>query len=103
MIKSRLIFLYLNYIANPMGLKIEIPAEIAKSIRLPESEVEERLRKELAVRLYEKGLLGFGKARELAGMTKWEFHELLAKEKVVRRYDLEELEKDEKVVRELIE
>ncbi|RLI86055.1 MAG: hypothetical protein DRO98_05960, partial [Archaeoglobales archaeon] len=40
---------------------------------------------------------------ELAGMTKWEFHELLAKEKVVRRYDLEELEKDEEVVRELIE
>ncbi len=86
-----------------MGLKIEIPAEITKSIKLPEDEVEGRIRKELAVRLYEKGLLGFGKARELAGMTKWEFHELLAKERVVRKYDLEELEKDEKVVRELIE
>jgi len=86
-----------------MGLKIEIPAKIAKSIKLPEGEVEERIRKELAIRLYEKGLLGFGKARELAGMTKWEFHELLAKEKVIRKYDFEELEKDKEIVRELIE
>ena len=36
-------------------------------------------------------------------MTKWEFHELLAKEKVIRKYDFEELEKDKEIVRELIE
>jgi len=28
-----------------MGLKIEIPAKIAKSIKLPEGEVEERIKK----------------------------------------------------------
>jgi len=52
------------------------------------------LKRELALRLYEKGLLSFGKARELAGMSKWEFSRLLGKEGIPRRYDLEEFEKD---------
>ena len=52
------------------------------------------MRQELAVRLYQKELLCFGKARELAEMNKWEFHEMLGVEGVVRSYDLEELEAD---------
>ena len=46
------------------------------------------------MRLYEKGLLTFGKARELAQVSKWEFHFLLGREKIIRHYDLEELEED---------
>jgi predicted HTH domain antitoxin len=52
------------------------------------------LRQELAMRLYQKGLLSFGKARDLTAMTKWEFHLLLGKEGIVRNYDLEELNED---------
>ncbi len=53
------------------------------------------------MRLYEKRFLGFGKARELAGMTKWEFQQLLGEEGVPRSYDIEELERDLKTLEEL--
>ena len=75
-------------------LILEIPSDLAEAIRLPFEEKVGRLRRELALRLYEKGLLSFGKARELAGMSKWEFHFLLGEEGIPRHYDLEELDKD---------
>jgi predicted HTH domain antitoxin len=50
------------------------------------------------LRLYQKGMLSLGKARELAEMTKWEFHHLLGKEGIVRHYDVEELEEDLKTL-----
>jgi len=73
---------------------LEIPDELAEALRVPPEERLTRLRRELAVRLYQKGLLSFGKARELARMSKWEFHILLGEEGIARRYDLEELEED---------
>ncbi len=75
-------------------LVLEIPEDLAEALRLPPEERLSRVRQELAVRLYQKGLLSFGKARELAKMSKWEFHELLGVEGVVRSYDLDELEAD---------
>lgn len=75
-------------------LVLEISNDVADSLKLPPSERISRLQRELAVRLYQKGLLSFGKARELAQMTKWEFHSLLGDEAIERSYDLEELESD---------
>ena len=75
-------------------LVLEIPEDLAEALQLPPEERLSRLRQELAVRLYQKGLLSFGKARELAKMSKWNFHELLGVEGVVRSYDLDELEAD---------
>ena len=49
----------------------------------------------------EKGLLTFGKARELAEMPRWAFHDLLGEEGIQRRYDMEELEDDLKTLKEL--
>jgi predicted HTH domain antitoxin len=74
---------------------------VREALRIPVAEQEARLRRELAIRLYEKGLLSFGKARELAGLSKWEFHELLATEEVPRHYDLEELEADLQTLEDL--
>jgi predicted HTH domain antitoxin len=62
---------------------LEIPDSLLEALRVPPDESEARLRQELAVRLYEKGLLSLGKARELAQMGKWDFHELLAQEQIV--------------------
>ena len=73
---------------------LEIPPELVEALRVPPDEKPARLHRELAVRLYQKGLLSFGKARELAGLSKWEFHWLLGEEGIVRRYDSEELEVD---------
>ncbi|MFN3929968.1 MAG: UPF0175 family protein [Thermoflexus sp.] len=83
------------------GVILEIPADLAEALRLPPEERAARLRRELAIRLYQKGLLSFGKARELAGMTKWEFHLLLGEEGIVRRYDVAELEEDLKTLEAL--
>ena len=83
------------------GMVIEIPGDLAEALRVPPEEQVARLRQELAVRLYQKGLLSFGKARELAAMTKWEFHLLLGEEGIIRRYDVEELEEDLKTLEAL--
>lgn len=75
-------------------LTLEIPDNLVEALRVPPTERLPRLRQELAIRLYQKGILSFAKARELAQMTKWQFHELLGQEGIERSYDLEELEAD---------
>ena len=44
---------------------LEIPDDLLASLKVPPEETESRLRTELALRLYQKGLLPFGKARQL--------------------------------------
>jgi predicted HTH domain antitoxin len=82
-------------------MTLELPATLAEALRVPPEEQPTRLRRELAVRLYQKGLLSLGKARELAGMSKWEFHWFLGEEGIVRRYDVEELEEDLRILETL--
>ena len=82
-------------------LTLELSADLLEALRLPPEEQEKRLQQELAVRLYQKGLLAFGKARQLAGMTKWQFSFLLGEEGIFRRYDLEELDEDLKTLETL--
>lgn len=79
---------------------IEIPEKILRSIKIPHGEINERVKQELAIRLYEQGILTFGKARELAGMNKWDFHDLLGKKGIIRKYDMKELERDLKTIAE---
>ena len=73
---------------------LEIEDEVADSLRVPPEERYDRLRQELAIRLYQKNLLSFGKARELSGLTKWAFHTLLAEQGITRHYDVAELRED---------
>lgn len=73
---------------------IEIPDDVVAGMRLPEPEAPQRLRREMAVRLYEKGILALGPARRLAELTRWEFTELLARESVACSYDAQELQGD---------
>ena len=71
-----------------------IPEDVFDSIRLPDGEKDEALRLELAVSLYRRGALSFGKARELAGMSKEEFHSVLGDREVERHYSDEDLKDD---------
>ena len=50
-----------------MKITLQIPDSIARSLRIPEAEAEERLRQELAAALYANGLLSFGKASRSPG------------------------------------
>lgn len=84
-----------------MSIVIEMPDPVLRAMRVPEQEVPERVKRELAVRLYAKRLLGFGKARELAGMTVWEFQKLLGDEDIPRDYDEEALAEDVRTLEEL--
>lgn len=48
----------------------------------------------MAVHLYEEWLLSFGKAVELAEISRWTFAEELAKRKITRHYAEKELQED---------
>ncbi len=84
-----------------MQLVIDVSEDVIDAIKLPTEEIPARLKRELAVRLYQKGLLSFGKARRLSGMTRWDFHDVLGEEDVSRRYDVQELEEDLKTLEEM--
>jgi predicted HTH domain antitoxin len=76
------------------ALAITIPTEVKRALRIPERELGDRLRLELAVHLYEEWLLPFGKAAALAQMSQWSFAEELAKRKITRHYTEEDLDDD---------
>ena len=71
---------------------INIPDDVLASMKLPEK--ERFLNVELAIALYQRGILSMGKARKLAGMSKWEFIEELGKRKIERHYTIKELDED---------
>lgn len=77
-----------------MSVQLQIPDSVVQAIRLPEEEMAEELRVELAIALYSRGLLSFGKARELAEKGKYEFGQLLGERSIPRHYGQEELEDD---------
>ncbi|QTA93565.1 UPF0175 family protein [Desulfonema magnum] len=77
---------------------MEISDDLMEALRVPPAEKLTRIRQELAIRLYQKELLNFGKARKLAQMTKWEFHRLLGQEGILRHYGMTELEEDLKTL-----
>ncbi len=76
---------------------LQIPQDILDSARL----TPKGLKVEIAVHLYEEGWLSLGKARELAGMSLWEFRQTLAARGIAPHYDVEDLEEDMATLREL--
>lgn len=77
-----------------MTILLEIPDSVARAIRLPKKEQQRQLKTELALSLYAQELLSFGKACELAEMTKVEFGLLLGKRNIPRQYDEQDLQDD---------
>ena len=75
-------------------LVLEIPEAVLAALRLPPGEIEQELRQELALALYQRQVLSLGKARELAQVTRWEFEELLGRRQVPRHNTAEDLQED---------
>ena len=75
-------------------ITLHIPDSIARSLRIPEAEAEQRLRQELAVALYAQELLSFGKAAELAAQDRFRFAETVAQHGIARHYGEQELKED---------
>ncbi len=80
-----------------------VTIEVPEGLRIPPSELKERLRIELALRLYEKGIASLGQASRIAGLSKWDFLELLAKDGIPIHYDEEQLREDLEAARRLAE
>jgi len=79
---------------KPAGMTLEIPATVLRASKLPPDELQDEFRKELALALYERGVLSAGKARLLAQMTRWEFEDLLGERRIARHYTQADLEDD---------
>ena len=75
-------------------ISLDIPGEVVAAVKLPPHEIEQEFLKELALALYKRGTLSFGKARILAQLTYWEFDELLGERQISRHYTKADLEED---------
>ena len=73
---------------------IEIDEEVYEALQVPEAERSQAMKRELAVSLYARDILSFGKARTLADLSKREFHELLGEREIPRHYAERELAED---------
>jgi predicted HTH domain antitoxin len=74
--------------------EIEIDDEVYEALNVPEAEREATVKTELAISLYARGILSFGKARTLAGLSTRRFHQLLGDRNVARHYTRDELDED---------
>jgi len=78
-------------------MNLEVPQDVLDSARLSAAE----LKTELAVALYAQRRLSIGKARELAGMSLWEFRQVLASRRISPHYDESDLAEDVQTLRDL--
>ena len=83
------------------GISIEIPEDVIVHLRLPPRNLEQELKKELAVHLYAEGLLPQASARHLAGMNRLAFAHLLGERQIPVRYTSQDLDQDLQTLREL--
>jgi predicted HTH domain antitoxin len=81
----------------PNTAYLEIPQDVLDSARL----TVQQLRVELAVHLYEQGRLSLGKAHELAGLSLWEFRQVLGLRHIAPHFEVEDLEQDLETLRHL--
>jgi predicted HTH domain antitoxin len=77
-----------------MSIQLDIPDSITRALRLPQAEQRQRLMIELALSLYTQGILSFGKARDLTGLSKYEFGVLLGQRHIPRHYEQDDLQDD---------
>jgi len=77
-----------------MPIVVSIPDEILDGMKLPRDVATAKIKEELAISLYEKGIISMGLARKLSGLSKWKFIEALAERKIYRHYGERELRED---------
>ena len=75
----------------------EVSQDILDSARLTAPE----LKLELAIWLYAQGRLSAGKARELAGLSLWEFRQVVSTRHITTHYDIDDLQDDLSAVSKL--
>jgi predicted HTH domain antitoxin len=74
-----------------------MPEDIAQSARLTTAE----LMQELAVALFQREKLTLGQASRLAGMSQWQFQQLLTSRDISLHYEVTEFEADLETLAEM--
>lgn len=77
-----------------MSMNLDVPDEIQRALRVPESERRARLLVELACALYHRELLSFGKAAELSQLSQFRFGHELGDRGIARHYTEEDIAED---------
>ncbi len=76
------------------AIALEIPEEVARHIHLPERRAKGMLMQELALRLFEQGIVTAAQAARLAKMQRLEFEHLLAENEIALHGAPTKLESD---------
>ncbi len=71
------------------------------TLRLEIFEPRAEMQTELAIHLYEQGRLSVGKAHELAGLSLWEFRQILGSRRIPPHFDDDDLSQDLETLRQL--
>ena len=82
--------------------EIEIPPQVVRALGLMDKEVVDTIKKELAVYYFQRNLLSFGQARQLADLSVWDFMEVLRDRKVPLHYSETEYEEDSKTIEDFL-
>jgi predicted HTH domain antitoxin len=75
---------------TPRTSAIRVPFDVGTATKMSEDE----LRAELAVHLYQRQKLSLGKAKELAGLSVWQFLQLLGSRGIPLNYGVQQFEED---------
>ncbi len=84
-----------------------MPEEATATLEIPQGVLDaaqmnaHELRRELALALYAQRRLSLGKARELAGLSLWEFRQWLGLRRIEAHYDAADVQDDLATLREL--
>jgi predicted HTH domain antitoxin len=77
-----------------VSVTLEIPDDFVRRLQTEPKVAEAQLRLELAIALYREGQLPSGRAAQIAGMSRWEFEDVLRQRQVPMPYSLSDLEHD---------
>ena len=81
-----------------MKCEISVPEKIVKALGYPKEGVNDALKRDLAAYFFEKQILGFGQARQLSGLSVWDFLDFLRERRIPLHYDLAEYEEDSETI-----
>ena len=80
--------------AEGMSVTLEVPEDFVQRLEADRPQAEAQLHLELAIALYREGQLPAGRAAAIAGMTRWQFEDILRQRQVPMPYTLADLEHD---------
>jgi predicted HTH domain antitoxin len=73
---------------------LTIPSSLVQEMKLPPDTAQEEIQKELALSLYQRGIITSAQACRLSGLNRYQFEDLLYKRHIPLHYGEEDLDQD---------